>query len=106
MALEYELGFVAFLAAMVLLMAQYPRLRRHLVCVITRHKSKLYDFIGPVLDDMFKEINLEVQEHDKDWIKDEVQRRMLEAGVYIFTEMGKRKAKEIAREILESWLEH
>jgi len=30
---------------------------------------------------------------------------MLEAGVYIFTEMGKRKAEEIAREILESWLE-
>jgi diadenosine tetraphosphate (Ap4A) HIT family hydrolase len=105
MELGYELGFVAFLLAMILMMAQYPRLRRHLVCIITRHKSKLYDFLDPVLDDMFKEINLEVEEHSAEWIKDEVQRKMLEAGVYIFMEVGKRKAKEIAREILESWLE-
>lgn len=105
MALEYELGFVAFLAAMVLMMAQYPRLRRHLVRIVTRHKSKLYEFLDPVLDDMFKEILIEVQEHDREWFKDEVDRRMLEIGVYVFTELGKRKAKEIAREILESWLE-
>lgn len=105
MALEYELGFVAFILAMVLLMAQYPRLRRHLVCIVTRHKSKLYDFLDPVIDDMFKEINLEVEEHSAEWIKNEVQRKMFEMGVYIFTEMGKRKAKEIAREILEGWLE-
>ena len=105
MELGYELGFVAFLLAMILMMAQYPRLRRHLVCIITRHKSKLYDFLDPVLDDMFKEINLEVEEHSAEWIKDEVQRQMFEAGVYIFTEMGKAKAKEIAREILEGWLE-
>jgi hypothetical protein len=29
---------------------------------------------------------------------------MLEVGVYVFTEMGKQKAKEIARKIAESVL--
>jgi len=29
---------------------------------------------------------------------------MLEVGVYIFTEMGKRKAKEIVKQIVESVL--
>ncbi len=87
-----SMGCVAFLAAMVLMMAQYQRLRRHLVCIVTRHKSKLYEFLDPVLDDMFKEILIEVQEHDRDWFKDEVDRRMLEMGVYVFTEMGERNA--------------
>jgi len=30
---------------------------------------------------------------------------MLEISVYVFTEMGERKTKEIAREILEGWLD-
>ena len=54
---------------------------------------------------MFNEILIEVQEQDREWFKDEVDRRILEIGIYVFTEMGKRKAKEIAREIVESWLE-
>jgi len=43
----------------------------------------------------------EVQEHDREWFKDEVDRRMLEIGVYVFTELGERKAKEIAREMVD-----
>ena len=80
------------------------RLRRHAVAILTRHKSKLYDFLDPVIDDIAGELNKEVEEHDKEWITDEVQRQMLEVGVYIFTEMGKKKANEIVREIVESVL--
>ncbi|MBI5000234.1 MAG: hypothetical protein HZB92_01725 [Euryarchaeota archaeon] len=75
-----------------------------LIFILTRHKAKLYDFLDPVIDDIAGVLNKEVQEHDKEWITDEVQRQMLEVGVYLFTEMGKQKAKEILREIIEDIL--
>jgi hypothetical protein len=94
-------GIVSFFAVQVY---ANDRLRRHAVAILTRHKSKLYDFLDPVIDDIAAEMQKEVAEHDKEWITDEVQRQMLEVGVYIFTEMGKQKAKEIAREIVEDIL--
>ena len=75
-----------------------------LIFILTRHKAKLYDFLDPVIDDIARELQGEVDEHDREWITDEVQRQMLEVGVYVFTEMGKKKAKEIVREIVESVL--
>ncbi|MBI5000518.1 MAG: hypothetical protein HZB92_03185 [Euryarchaeota archaeon] len=68
-----------------------------LIFILTRHKAKLYDFLDPVIDDIAGELNKEVAEHDKELITDEVQRQMFEVGVYVFTEMGKQKAKEIVR---------
>jgi hypothetical protein len=94
-------GIISFFAIEVY---RNDRLRRHAVAILTRHKAKLYDFLDPVIDDIGAELQKEVAEHDKEWITDEVQRQMLEVGVYIFTEMGKQKAKEIVREIVESML--
>ncbi|MEW5937992.1 MAG: hypothetical protein AB1665_09300 [Candidatus Thermoplasmatota archaeon] len=73
-----------------------------MIFILTRHKAKLYAFLDPVIDDIAQEMRKEVREHDREWIKGEVERRLFEAGVYIFTEMGKRMAKEMARDILSA----
>ena len=105
MSWEYGLVLAAIIAFFVEEIYRHPQLRRHAVAILTRHKAQLYDFLDPVIDDIAGELNKEVEEHDKEWITDEVQRQMIEVGVYIFTEMGKRTAKEIVREILESVLD-
>ena len=104
MSLEHFALLVAFVSFFAVQIYANDRLRRHAVAILTRHKSKLYDFLDPVIDDIAAELQKEVAEHDREWITDEVQRRMLKVGVYIFTEMGKQKAKEIVREIIESVL--
>ena len=100
MSLEHFALLVAFVSFFAVQVYANDRLRRHAVAILTRHKSKLYDFLDPVIDDIAAELNKEVAEHDREWITDEVQRQMLEVGVYVFTEMGKRKAKELAHEII------
>ncbi len=104
MSLEHFALLVAFVSFFAVQIYANDRLRRHAVAILTRHKSKLYDFLDPVIDDIAAELQKEVAEHDREWITDAVQRRMLKVGVYIFTEMGKQKAKEIVREIIESVL--
>ncbi len=104
MSLEHFALLVAFVSFFAVQIYANDRLRRHAVAILTRHKSKLYDFLDPVIDDVAAELQKEVAEHDREWITDEVQRQMLEAGVYVFTEMGKQKAREIAQQIIEELL--
>ena len=104
MSWEYGLVLAAIIAFFAEEIYRHPQLRRHAVAILTNHKAKLYDFLDPVIDDIATELQKEVGEHDKEWITDEVQRQILEVGVYIFTEMGRQKAKEIVREIVESVL--
>ena len=104
MSLEHFALLVAFVSFFAVQIYANDRLRRHAVAILTRHKSKLYDFLDPVIDDIAAELQKEVAEHDREWITDEVQRQMLEAGVYVFTEMGKQKAREIAQQIIEELL--
>ena len=104
MSLEHFALLVGIVSFFAIEVYRNDRLRRHAVAILTRHKAKLYDFLDPIIDDIATELQKEVAEHDKEWIRDEVQRQMLEVGVYIFTEMGKRKAREMAREIIEDIL--
>jgi hypothetical protein len=94
MSLEHFALLVAIVSFFAVQVYANDRLRRHAVAILTRHRSKLYDFLDPVIDDK------EVAEHDREWITDEVQRQMLEVGVYVFTEMGKQKAKEFVIELI------
>ncbi|MBI5001513.1 MAG: hypothetical protein HZB92_08345 [Euryarchaeota archaeon] len=105
MSLEHFALLVAIGAFFAIEVYRNDRLRRHAVAILTRHKAKLYDFLDPVIDDIAEELCKEVSEHDREWITDEVQRQMLEVGVFIFTEMGKQKAKEIVKDIIEDILQ-
>ncbi|MFH0816263.1 MAG: hypothetical protein V1934_05560 [Methanobacteriota archaeon] len=104
MSLEHFALLVVIVSFFAVQVYTNDRLRRHAVAILTRHRSKLYAFLDPVIDDIAAELNAEVQEHSREWITDEVQRQMLEVGVYVFTEMGKEKARELVGDIIEDIL--
>ena len=101
----FEIGCIGGLvAAIATFLAAHPKVRRHMVAKVKRHRGLLDAFVDSVIDDTIEDLGIEVSEETDKLIKDKMAKMAIELGIDLASPHAKEWAKKTYRELVEEIL--